>query len=579
MVTRIPMANRGNAGTASNTVAATTLSITVSANSTSPNSLFVMAIAIYTAGVTVSSVAGGGMQSPWTFQGGKTDSVSGVRVEMWTVPVFEGGSGAAATITFSSAALASACISSYTEPYDYPSAPFVNCNANLLNTSGVTSGTHVETLVLAGQPVTAGNLLIFSVLQSGSFLGLPISSVTDSLGTTYTLVNTAAAGSGNTYTAVYAGLAGASAAAYPGAVITVHWSGSSAIQKYVLSQWSGVTATTDVGTAYGTQSNGVYTTNITTTNANDLIHFVAGYYGGQIAYLSQYPGYVYTNGNPGYLYESGRIVTAAGTYPTYWVNNNTTSICITAFKVSPTYTPTAPPVPNTATGQGAGSYYAELDLTPQTGGSMIVTAFAVATSSGDTFANQRNSVTPTVTSAAAVLVDAGPENILTQMRTQLRMSAQRNWAAFSFELVAGNTSASTGSALPVKSSSAGLTCMPKYQLKSGWNVEAFKVAASHQAVGGSSLSVFAQALASATLGVAYSETIFANGGFSPYALSVIGSLPPGLSLNSGTGVISGTPTTIGTYSFTIRAVDSLLNTATGAFQIMTVASTNSGFVN
>jgi hypothetical protein len=44
-------------------------------------------------------------------------------------------------------------------------------------------------------------------------------------------------------------------------------------------------------------------------------------------------------------------------------------------------------------------------------------------------------------------------------------------------------------------------------------------------------------------------------------------------------VISGTPTTIGTYSFTIRAVDSLLNTATGAFQIMTVASTNSGFVN
>jgi hypothetical protein len=121
--------------------------------------------------------------------------------------------------------------------------------------------------------------------------------------------------------------------------------------------------------------------------------------------------------------------------------------------------------------------------------------------------------------------------------------------------------------------------VPKYQLKSGLNVEAFKVAASHQAVGGSSLSVFAQALASATLGVAYSETIFANGGFSPYALSVIGSLPPGLSLNSGTGVISGTPTTIGTYSFTIRAVDSLLNTATGAFQIMNVASTNSGFVN
>src|ERR1035438_643340 len=151
------------------------------------------------------------------------------------------------------------------------------------------------------------------------------------------------------------------------------------------------------------------------------------------------------------------------------------------------------------------------------------------------------------------------------------MSAQRNWAAFSFELVAGNTSASTGSALPVKSSSAGLACMPKYQLKSGWNVEAFKVAASHQAVGGSSLSVFAQALASATLGIAYTETIFAIGGSGPYALSILsGSLPPGLSLNSSTGVVSGMPTTIGSYSFTIKAVDALLNSASSTFQIMKI---------
>jgi large repetitive protein len=48
----------------------------------------------------------------------------------------------------------------------------------------------------------------------------------------------------------------------------------------------------------------------------------------------------------------------------------------------------------------------------------------------------------------------------------------------------------------------------------------------------------------------------ATGGNPPYKWSLTaGSLPPGLTLHRGTGVISGKSTTAGTYSFTVQAVD------------------------
>lgn len=60
-----------------------------------------------------------------------------------------------------------------------------------------------------------------------------------------------------------------------------------------------------------------------------------------------------------------------------------------------------------------------------------------------------------------------------------------------------------------------------------------------------------------TPGVAYSETITANGGTPDYTYAVTsGSLPPGLNLSSG-GVLSGEPTTPGTFTFTITATDSV----------------------
>jgi hypothetical protein len=63
----------------------------------------------------------------------------------------------------------------------------------------------------------------------------------------------------------------------------------------------------------------------------------------------------------------------------------------------------------------------------------------------------------------------------------------------------------------------------------------------------------------------YTETITASGGTGSYSFSVTsGTLPDGMSLNSSTGVISGTPTTQTTYTFTVTATDSSPVPNTGA---------------
>ena len=72
----------------------------------------------------------------------------------------------------------------------------------------------------------------------------------------------------------------------------------------------------------------------------------------------------------------------------------------------------------------------------------------------------------------------------------------------------------------------------------------------------SELIISTKFLSDGKVGQAYSDFLTAAGGTKPYSWSITsGSLPAGLSLNSSTGQISGTPTAAGTSSFTVRVID------------------------
>ena len=155
------------------------------------------------------------------------------------------------------------------------------------------------------------------------------------------------------------------------------------------------------------------------------------------------------------------------------------------------------------------------------------------------------------------------------------VSASGGTGSFTFSVSAG--------ALP-----AGLTLNPSSGVLSGTPTTAgpssFTIRATDS--GGSSgtraysiviaapaIAISPATLPGATVGVAYSQTVSASGGTGGFSYSLsAGALPAGLALNPSSGVISGTPTTAGPSSFTIRATDSGGTSATRAYSVTTNAA-------
>jgi hypothetical protein len=89
-----------------------------------------------------------------------------------------------------------------------------------------------------------------------------------------------------------------------------------------------------------------------------------------------------------------------------------------------------------------------------------------------------------------------------------------------------------------------------------------------------SVSISTASLANGLVGVAYSQTLNAAGGQTPYTWSLIsGALPSGLTLAASTGVISGTPSATASNLLTFRVTDSSspAQTATAALTLTIVS--------
>jgi uncharacterized protein (TIGR03437 family) len=89
------------------------------------------------------------------------------------------------------------------------------------------------------------------------------------------------------------------------------------------------------------------------------------------------------------------------------------------------------------------------------------------------------------------------------------------------------------------------------------------------------LDITPQSLANALVNTPYSVTFNATGGTGPYTWALTGALPPGLSF-SPTGVLSGTPSTTGSYSFVVTVTGQGGQVFSRSYLLGVIASSGQG---
>jgi hypothetical protein len=205
----------------------------------------------------------------------------------------------------------------------------------------------------------------------------------------------------------------------------------------------------------------------------------------------------------------------------------------------------------------------------------LVSGCAAATSSGSHTGTQPTALSITSGSIPSAQV----QTAYTATLTATGGTAPYTWSLASGALPAGLSLSGSGG-ISGRASQAGSSSFTVQVVDSSSPVQkASKPLSITVMAGVASVQITTTSAPSGQVGTAYSTTFAATGGTTPYHWSISsGTLPAGLTLST-TGTVSGTPTTAGNSSFTIKVNDSSspASTASGNFSITIAAAGSNNY--
>ncbi|RZJ32124.1 MAG: hypothetical protein EON85_02210, partial [Brevundimonas sp.] len=222
--------------------------------------------------------------------------------------------------------------------------------------------------------------------------------------------------------------------------------------------------------------------------------------------------------------------------------------------------------------------------TPQPGffGTVTFQYKAVGFNDGDTSGAESAPATVTITIAAPTLVLSGgalPAGQIAQAYSET-VAASGGTAPYTYAVTAGALPAgltlATDGTLSGSATAGGVFNFDITATDSSTGTGPFSITSAYSlSIDAPTMSVTPGAAPSATVAQAYSTAFTGSGGVAPYSYAVTaGALPAGLTLATD-GILSGTPTAGGAFSFTVTATDS--STGAGPYTAsQTVALTVNG---